>query len=113
MDIDIRYRGAFGSALVQLAPGETFISESGAMFRASANVDIDVTTRSRGKGGILAGVKRMLGGDSFFMSSYSLERGQSGEVGLAPTLQGEVRRIDVDADQPWLCAGGSFPRLRS
>jgi uncharacterized protein (TIGR00266 family) len=108
MKIDILKRGAFGSALVHLQPGETFISESGAMFRASSNVDIDVTTKSKGKGGILAGIKRLIGGEHFFFSTYRVTDGSPGEVGLAPTLQGEVRVVDVDPSISWLCAGASY-----
>jgi len=47
MEVEILGKGAFESALVHLEPGETFVSESGAMYRASTNVDIDVTTHSR------------------------------------------------------------------
>jgi uncharacterized protein (TIGR00266 family) len=108
VNIDIQERGAFGSALVTLEPGESFVSESGAMFRASSNVDIDVTTRTRGGGGILQGLKRLVGGDSFFLSTYTLHGGSTGEVGLAPTLQGEVRRVDLDGSTDWICAGGSY-----
>ena len=108
MEIEILGQGAFSSALVRLAAGESFVSESGAMYRASSNIEIDVTTRSRGRGGILAGVKRLLAGDNFFFSSYTLSSGQFGQVGLAPTLQGEVRIVDVGPDIAWLCAGGSY-----
>jgi uncharacterized protein (TIGR00266 family) len=108
MDIEIKSRGAFGSALVRLAPGEKFVSESGAMFRASSNIDIDVTTRSRGKGGLLAGVKRLLASEHFFFSTYAVTDQQQGEVGLAPTLQGDVARIECDGSCKWVCTGGSY-----
>lgn len=108
MKIDIQEKGAFGSALVILAPGETFMSEAGAMYRASANVEIDVTTRTRGKGGLLAGLKRLVAGDSFFLSTYRTTDGRPGEVGLAPTLQGEVRAVKVTTGTPWVCSGGSY-----
>ncbi len=102
--------GAFGSALIQLEPGESFVSESGAMFRASANVDIDVTTRTRGgSGGLMAGLKRMMGGETFFLSTYTATGGEPGEVGVAPTLQGEVFPIELSEDRPQVvCAGGSY-----
>ncbi len=108
MHIDILGEGAFASALVQLDDGEQFVSEAGAMYRASANVDIDVTTRSRSSGGILSGIKRMLSGESFFLSTYQTIDGNSGEVGLAPTHQGEIRQIALDGSSGWLCAGGSY-----
>ncbi len=107
MDITLQANGAFHSALVHLESGDLFKSDSGAMFRASSNVDNDVTTISRG-GGILAGLKRMAGGDTFFLSTFKTTDGGTGEVGVAPTLQGHLKQVDVDAVQPWLCAGGSF-----
>jgi uncharacterized protein (TIGR00266 family) len=78
------------------------------MIRASSNIDIDVTTGSRGKGGILGGLGRLLTGDTFFLSTYGVNDDRPGEVGLAPTHMGEVREVNVSSDEAWLCAGGSF-----
>jgi uncharacterized protein (TIGR00266 family) len=108
MQIAIEDRGAFASAIIQLDPGESFVSESGAMYRTSAQIDVDVTTRSRGKGGLLSGLKRMLGGESFFLSTYLAAGGSAGEVGIAPTLPGDVMCVDLDGSMRWLCAGGSY-----
>jgi uncharacterized protein (AIM24 family) len=44
MQIDLSKGGLFSRALVHLAPGEKFVSDAGAMIRASSNIDIDVTT---------------------------------------------------------------------
>ncbi len=108
MEIEVLGEGAFESALIQLDAGERFVSESGAMYRASANIDIDVTTRSGGSGGLLGGMKRLLARENFFFSTYSTNDGRPGEVGLAPTHQGEVFLIDVEPGTNWLCAGGSY-----
>lgn len=114
MNVEILSNGAFHSALVHLRPGEQFQSDAGAMYRASSNVDIDVTARPKqsGKGGAIAGLigglKRLASGDSFFLSTYSTTDGQPGEVGLAPTLQGHVRTVSVTSEMPWLCTGGSY-----
>jgi uncharacterized protein (TIGR00266 family) len=78
------------------------------MFRASSNVDIDVTTRSKGVGGLMSGIKRLLAGESFFFSTYRTVDGTRGEVGLAPTLAGEVAVIECSGRNRWLCAGGSY-----
>ncbi|QDU66414.1 TIGR00266 family protein [Engelhardtia mirabilis] len=107
MKITIDSVGAFGSALVALEGDERFVSESGALYRSSVNVDVDVTTRTRGRGGLLGGLGRLLAGNSFFLSTYTLTDGGAGEVALAPTLEGEVRRIDLNGDR-WTCAGASF-----
>ncbi len=108
MNVEILERGAFSSALVRLEPGEEFTSESGAMYRASSNVGIDVTTRSFGKGGVLGGLKRMLAKESFFLSKYRVTDANPGEVALAPVHVGSVRRIDVAPEAAWICTGGSY-----
>jgi len=109
MEIEILPNGAFHSALVHLDPGDRFQSDSGAMFRASSNIDIDVTTRPKGgSAGILGGLKRLVSGDSFFLSTYSTKDGARGEVGLAATLQGHLQRIEVREGIGWTCAGGSY-----
>ena len=42
MNVKIDTEGAFGSALVTLEAGEKFVSEAGAMYRASPNMEISV-----------------------------------------------------------------------
>ncbi len=108
MKIEIQGEGAFSSALIEIDPGERFMSESGAMFHATVNVDIDVTTRTRGGGGFLKGIKRMLAADSFFLSTYTSTDAIPGKIGLSPTLQGEVQVVELDGSSQWLCAGGSY-----
>jgi len=108
VDIQINDRGAFSSAMVYLNPGEQFVSEAGAMFRHSSNINVEVTSKSRGKGGIMGGLKRMMAGEKFFFSTYRNEGGEPGEVGLAPTLQGEVQEVICDGSCKWICAGGSY-----
>ena len=108
MHIQIVSKGAFGSAVVKLAPGEHFVSESGALFRASANIDVDVTTQSMRSGGLLAGAKRLLAAENFFFSTYRCRDQQEGEVGLAPALQGQIALIECDGSGQWICTGGSY-----
>ena len=108
MRVEIANNGAFGSALVRLDPRDQFVSEAGAMFRASSNVDIDVTTRSRSAGGIMSGIRRMIAGESFFFSQYRVTDHREAEVGLAPKLQGQVALIECDGRTRWVCAGGSY-----
>ncbi len=108
MRIEILGQGTFESALITLNPGESFRSESGAMFRASENIDIDVTTESGGKGGFFAGIKRMLAGENFFFSTYKVKNDRSGEVGIAPTHAGQLRVVTLTDDVAWLCTGGSY-----
>jgi len=110
MEIEITDRGAFASASVTLAPDETFVSEAGCYVHSTPNVDIDVTTRrrSKGGGGLLGGLKSMLAGESFFLSRYSSTDGGAATLHLAPGLPGDVRQVDLDGSSRWLCFGGSY-----
>ena len=79
------------------------------MYLATDNIDIDVTTRAkRSGGGMLGGLKRMLGGESFFMSTYRTTDSQPGHVGLAPVHIGDMRVLTLDGKTGWLCTGGSY-----
>ena len=95
--------GGFG-----LKPGERFVSEAGALFRASDNIDTDVTTRGGRKGGLMAGLKRTLAQEGFFLATYTCTNQEDGEVGLAPTIEGEVALIECDGSSKWVCTGGSW-----
>ena len=111
MEVEIKNRGAYGSALVKISGDEEFFSEAGKMYRASDNVKFETTTRSEEGAGFFGklkkGMKSVLAGESFFMSSYTSVDGKEAEVGIAPTMPGEVHRVDVGATN-WICAGGSF-----
>ena len=111
MNVKIDTEGAFGSALVTLEAGEKFVSEAGAMYRASPNMEIAVESRKKKDegmwGALKSGIKAMFAGESFFLSTYTPNDGQTGEVGLAPTHQGEVRRVKV-GPEVWICSGGSY-----
>ena len=108
MDITIAEKGALSWALAKLQPGEQFVSEAGALFRASPNIDIDVTTRSGRSGGLLGGLRRKLASESFFFSTYTCTGEEGGEVGLAPKLQGGITSIECDGGKAWICTGGSY-----
>jgi uncharacterized protein (TIGR00266 family) len=108
VNIETLDRGAFSSVLVHLDPGEQFVSESGAMYRQSSNIQVEVTTKSRGSGGLLGGLKRLLAAEHFFFSTYTATGARPGEVGLAATHLGSVRRIDVAPGVAWFCTGGSY-----
>ena len=108
MDVQVMDRGAFSWVEVGLRGEEQFVSESGAMFRASTNIDIEVTTRGKGGGGIMSGIGRSLAGESFFLSTYRTTDDKPGEVGLAPTHAGQIQKIDCDGVARWLCTGGSY-----
>jgi uncharacterized protein (TIGR00266 family) len=87
--IDILYRPAHSLAQVALAPGESILAESGALVGMSTNVNMETAA-----GGILGGLKRMFGGESFFRNTFTAQ-GDQGEVLLAHALRGDMAVLDM------------------
>lgn len=105
MKTEVIGHNAFQSVRVELSAGERFVSEAGKMVRMSSTIDSEVQSVAKA-GGMMAGLKRMLGGESFFFSHYTARA--AGEVILAPTLPGNVGFQQLDGRCGWYCAGGSY-----
>jgi uncharacterized protein (TIGR00266 family) len=88
---ELLYQGAFAMLKVQLQAGESLKAESGAMVSMSPNVDVKGTA----DGGIMAGLGRMLSGETFFFQELSANRG-GGEVLLAPSSIGDIQAVELD-----------------
>lgn len=87
---EIEHQGAFALAVVRLEPEQSISAEAGAMVSMSANVDL----HSEMKGGVFGALKRAVGGESAFVSTFTA-RGGHGEVTLAPGAPGGVAGIEV------------------
>lgn len=99
MDFTIKHQPSYSLAVVSLAPNEQVQVEPGAMVSYSQGVAI----QTEAKGGVFGGLKRMMGGESFFQNTYTAP-GQGGEITLAPALPGDMRVLEI--------GGGEF-RLQS
>jgi len=102
MNIEILYRPAHSMARVELAPRESVVAEAGAMVGMSPGVGIETSTR----GGLLAGVKRMFGGESFFLNTFTAA-GAPGEVLFAPRVCGDMAVLDVGPER-WMAQSSAF-----
>ncbi len=108
MRVDVLHGPANAAAKVSLDPGEALTAEAGAMIAMSGGVAIETTTSLSKGGGLLDAVKRVLGGESYFLNRFTAGRG-GGEVWLAPTLPGDVLALDRAADEaPLIVQGGSY-----
>lgn len=102
MQYQISYEGAYPILDVTLAPGDTLVSEAGAM----AWMDTSVECKTAARGGVGASLKRgLLGGESFFQNSYSTQSG--GKVSLVSGPPGEIRAIEM-AGQRLLLERGAY-----
>ncbi len=101
MRIAIGYRPGQSMARVVLDAGESIVAEGGAMVGMSTNVHMQT-----GSGGVLSGLKRMFGGESFFRNTYTAQGGE-GEVLLAQALCGDMALLDV-GESGWFVQSSSF-----
>jgi uncharacterized protein (TIGR00266 family) len=86
MQTEIMYGPSYAAAKLTLAHGETVRAESGAMLAMSPGIAMETSTQ----GGMFKGLKRaVLGGESFFMNTYTSQHDGS-ELYLAPALSGDV-----------------------
>ena len=81
----IDYQGAFALAVVQLQGEQSINAEAGAMVSMSGNVEL----YSELKGGVFGALKRAVGGESAFVSTYTA-KGGPGEVTFAPGSPGDI-----------------------
>lgn len=102
MEIKLKHQPAYSLAVVTLAPNETIRVEPGAMVSYSEGV----TVETKAEGGLFGGLKRMVGGESFFLNTYTAPP-QGGEITLAPALPGDMISIPIDGS-PFYLQSGAF-----
>ncbi len=101
MQVNILYKPSQAIAQCWLAAGESLTAESGAMMGMSTNVNM--TTQS---GGLMKGLKRLFGGESFFRNTFTAGGGQ-GEVLLTTPLCGDMVVLDCGQTQ-WLIQNSAY-----
>jgi uncharacterized protein (TIGR00266 family) len=98
----IEHQGAFALAVVHLQPEQSIAAEAGAMVSMSSNVDL----HSEMKGGVFGALKRAVGGESAFVSTFTA-KGGPGEVTLAPGAPGAVVGIEMQ-NQTFMVQSSSY-----
>ncbi|MBP6003318.1 MAG: TIGR00266 family protein [Pyrinomonadaceae bacterium] len=86
----IEHQGAFALAVVNLQPEAAICAEAGAMVSMSGNVEL----HSEMKGGVFGALKRAVGGESAFVSTFTA-KGGAGEVTLAPGAPGDIAGLEM------------------
>lgn len=99
---EIEHQGAFALAVVNLQPEQAISAEAGAMVSMSSNIDLN----SELKGGVFGALKRAVGGESAFVSTFTA-RGGAGEVTLAPGAPGDVAGIEMQ-NQTFMVQSSSY-----
>jgi uncharacterized protein (TIGR00266 family) len=89
MKLDILHQPDSAIAKIDLDPNEELLAEAGAMVAMSSNLNVSTTLRKGKGGGILGGLKRMLAGESLFLSVFRTGN-EAAELFLAPKLMGDI-----------------------
>lgn len=99
---EIQHAGAFALAVVNLQSEQSISAEAGAMVSMSSNIDLN----SEMKGGLFGALKRAVGGESAFVSTFTA-RGGAGEVTLAPGMPGDIAGIEMQ-NQTFMVQSSSY-----
>jgi uncharacterized protein (TIGR00266 family) len=89
VQVDIHSGPAFAFGEITLPAGGSVRVEAGAMAMTRGDVQIATSTQ----GGFMKGLKRTLGGESFFVNDFS--SGTGGIVGVAAALPGDMTSVTL------------------
>ena len=107
MDVEILQQPDSAIAKVSLGGNESIYAQAGAMVAMSADLRVSTTLRRGNKGGgILGGIKRVIAGESLFLSEFAASP-QGGEIYLAPNLLGDLVAYEFSG-QSLVVQAGSY-----
>lgn len=98
MDIQILQQPESAIAKITIEQNEELIAEAGTMIAMSDFINVSTTLRQGKGGGIMGGFKRMLAGESLFLSVFRCYQPQ-GEVFLAPSLMGDIITYEMQGQE--------------
>ena len=96
MNVEILHQPDSAIARVTLESGEELVAEAGCMIAMSGYINASTTLRQGKGGGILGGLKRLVAGESLFLSVFRSPKA-GGEVFLAPKFMGDILLYQVTA----------------
>ena len=102
MQADIHSGPAFAFGEITLPPGGAVRVEAGAMAMTRGDVSMATSTQ----GGFMKGLRRSLGGESFFVNDFSSSRG--GVVAVAAALPGDMTKVALTGSGSMLVQSGSW-----
>ena len=90
-------------AKIDLQPGEGIFAEAGSMVNMSGNMVMEAQL----KGGILAGLKRAVTGESIFLTRFT-SRNDPGFVSFAGTMTGKIFPVSIVPGKDMIAQKSSF-----
>ncbi len=81
----------FQAVNITLDPGERVRAEPGAMMYLEPGIHMETSTG----GGLMSGLKRMVGGESFFITTFENRGSRRAKVGFAAAYPGKIMPVDL------------------
>lgn len=91
------------AVICDLEPGETLITESGAMAWMTPNMKMDTTSG----GGFGKALGRMFSGDTLFQNRYTAQAGP-GQIAFASSFPGSIRPVEIAPGKELIVQKRSF-----
>jgi uncharacterized protein (TIGR00266 family) len=89
---------------VELDPGEGVRAEAGTMLYMSDGIEMQTDTG----GGMFKGFKRMITGESFFITTFTYAGSGKGQVAFAAPYPGKIVPVDLSKHKGFLCQKDAF-----
>lgn len=88
------------AVIVTLDPGETVIAEAGAMMFMEQGIEMNTTLDPNKQGGgllgkLFSGAKRVLSGDTFFITTFANSTGSRQRVAFSSHFPGKIKPVDL------------------
>lgn len=90
---------------VELDSGEGVRAEAGTMLYMTQGIEMQTGT---GGGGLFSGFKRIVTGESFFITTFMQNGSGKGQVAFAAPYPGKIIPIDLDSHAGFLCQKDAF-----
>lgn len=111
---EITHGPSFALLRVDLQPGQRLVCEAGSMVARSSHLTMDVKMSTKESIGfismilgiMIAFVRKMLGGESFFVNHF--HGAQPGSVWIAPTMAGEITYRRINPGEKLILSAGAY-----
>ncbi|MBE9118186.1 TIGR00266 family protein [Lusitaniella coriacea LEGE 07157] len=98
MEIELLHQPDSAIARVTLNTKEELVAQAGAMIAMSSSINASTTLRKGKGGGVLGGLKRMVAGESLFLSVFRSPT-PDGEIFLAPKFIGDLFTYELQGKE--------------
>ncbi|MGF1489837.1 MAG: TIGR00266 family protein [Prochloraceae cyanobacterium] len=100
---EIQHNPAYASLIINLEKDRTVLVEASAM----AAMDSNFTMKSKVKGGLMKGVKRMLSGESLFINEFT-STGSAGQIYISPGVPGDIQHYYITSENALMIQSSGF-----